>query len=166
MDNSGGTGSNTGHSADASMRPVLNRFATVAKRPIKAGGSELAKYLSGPCVASGVFLKKSTKGKWQKRFFQLRGPYLIYYDNPKRAQKGIAKGSDDSAPPDASIDLRNMRSCVFSSEGGGKVILASGSANVTEIKATTEDDASAFQLWVEKIKEQLGTFGSGDDIRL
>ena len=62
--------------------------------------------------------------------------------------------------------MRNMRCCVVSSEGGGKVVLTSGSANITEIKVVTEDDASAFQLWVEKIKEQLGTFGSGDDIRL
>jgi hypothetical protein len=151
----------TSVSTGRAMRPQLKRVATLAKRPgTTSEATDLANYLIGPCIASEVFLKKSTKGKWQKRLFQLRGPYLIYYDNPKNAQKGIQKGSDDSAPPDASIDLRNMRSCVFFSEDGGKMVLTSGSDNTTEIKATTARDAAVVQLWVEKINEQLEEFGS------
>ena len=72
----------------------------------------------------------------------------------------MPKGSDDSAPPDASIDLRNMQSCEFFSADGDKMVLTSGSGNITEIKATSVHDTAFLHLWVEKINQQLEEFGS------
>jgi hypothetical protein len=57
-----------------------DRGATVAKRPnAKDEDSEIAKFVSGsvPPAAHGYLNKLSKKGKWQKRFFQLRGPFLM-----------------------------------------------------------------------------------------
>ena len=137
-----------------------SRAATVAKRPgAKNSPTDLADCLIGPYIASGLFMKKSSKGKWQKRLFQLRGPYLIYYDNPKKVQKGIPPDSKDSALPDAAIDLRNMAKCAFLDEDGGKIVLTSGSGKEFELKATSARDAALVPEWVEKINQQLSELG-------
>ena len=54
-----------------------------------------------PHEISGSLLKKSSKGKWQTRFFQTHGTHLLYL----RKSGGAALGSVDLAGPQSKIEL-------------------------------------------------------------
>jgi hypothetical protein len=140
------------------------RSQTVAKSA-KSAPVDLADCLKGPYLASGLFFKKSKMGRWQKRLFQLRGPYLIYYDNPKKVQRGIPRAHPDevvhdSATPDATIDLRRIVKCELVEEDGGIIVMTSQSGKKFELKATTPGDAQHSPRWVESINTQMEGLGA------
>ena len=59
-------------------KSVSKKRATVIKRPEKVETeSKIQQYLNSSPTASGYLKKLSSKEKWQKRFFQIRGPYLM-----------------------------------------------------------------------------------------
>lgn len=144
---------------------ALERRGTIAKRPAtKSAPLELADSLIGPYIAEGLFMKKSSKGKWQKRLFQLRGPYLMYFDSPQKVKKGIPKDSPDSAMPDAAIYLRNIASCITVMEDGGKIVMTSHSGNTLEFKAVSASDVEKLENWVELITTQIEKIDPAPDV--
>ena len=129
------------------------RRETVAKRPQgKSAPPELASALEGPFVAAGTFLKLSKKGKWQKRIFQLRGTFLMYYVSQAAIKKGIPKGSDSSAMPDAAIDLHKIKTIEYDA-AETSLVLTSFSDKTIRLKFLDDHDASSHQMWIDRLED-------------
>ena len=85
--------------------PKLSRGATTTKRPGEAL-AELKVFLRASPMLSAYLEKRSVSGAWQRRFFELRGPFLCYYPKKYAERLGV------TAPPapHGAIDLRRMGS--------------------------------------------------------
>jgi hypothetical protein len=79
-----------GPTAKQRRRDAAARVATQERR-----------HQDSPHEISGSLLKKSSKGKWQTRFFQTHGTHLLYL----RKSGGAALGSVDLAGPQSKIEL-------------------------------------------------------------
>ena len=83
----------------------LSKKCWGSKQPTsKASREELERCLAAPHSAQGSFMKLSRTGSWKRRFFQLRGPFLVYY---------IGTTSEGVKGPNASIDLRLLESAEY-----------------------------------------------------
>ena len=130
-----------------------SRTGTVAKRPqAKSATPELAAALEGPFVAAGTFLKLSSKGKWQKRIFQLRGTFLMYYASQAATKKGIPKGSDSSAMPDAAIDLHKIKTIEYDA-AETSLVLTSFTDKTICLKFLDDHDAASHQMWIDRLED-------------
>ena len=91
--------------------------------------ADLMPYLMDvPSKARGFLLKLSSKKKWVKRFFHLRGHYLIYFGSMAASRKGLPKDANENhlSSPDGAYDLRRIRkSEVIGAGEGSKIILQS-----------------------------------------
>ena len=80
------------------------RRGTVMRRET-SGESELADSLAQSSPAQGYLKKMSTKGNWQRRWFEVHGPFLCYWQSHAHA---VTKGKANM--PNAAYDLRKMES--------------------------------------------------------
>ena len=78
---------------------LTSQRATILKHP--KWGSEAADLMPHlmdvPSKARGFLLKLSSKKKWVKRFFHLRGHYLIYFGSVAASRKGLPKDADENS---------------------------------------------------------------------
>lgn len=67
-------------------------------------------------TATGYLQKKSKggKGKWLKRWWELRGPFLMYWHTEKKAK---TKTEDEVTMPAGAIDLRLITAARLSTGG-------------------------------------------------
>jgi len=113
---------------------------TIVKRPSgtskKASLSDVEKFLTAPCLEYGYLQKLNSRGSWQKRWWELRGPYLMYWDSEK-ASKPKKKGLDGVSLPLAAIDLRRI---VSAKASGQELILKSKSGSQYSLRAAAGVD--------------------------
>jgi hypothetical protein len=113
--------------------------------------SDLNDYLKSPEFdKDGLLMKLSSKNVWQKRYYQLRGPYLMYWGSASGVKKNIEKGNVVGTPG-VSIDLRLIREAeIFS---GGVLILTSKSNQLFSLKSVNNNND--IKEWLDKIDAQL-----------
>ena len=87
----------------------LEERQSVVKRPGASPrkileNEDIEKYLDGLPKASGQLLKKSTKNVWKKRWWEIRGPYLMYWWSEN--DTGKPSPGKKAKMPRQAIDLR------------------------------------------------------------
>ena len=132
------------------------RADTVMKRE-KDGESELAGSLAQPSPAQGYLKKMSTKGNWQTRWFEIRGPFLCYWQSHLRAAK---KG--EPAMPDAAYDLRKIASITLDDDDFEIVLLSNG-GNKYVLTFAKASDKSHLSVWLSVLKSTKALFTADDD---
>ena len=108
---------------------------TVVKRPRGRKWNHL--YLEHEVDTSGFLLKKSTHRRvrqiWQRRFFQFRGPYLVYWDHlPGRSSELAA----------SVVDLREIANVSLSLDGT-ELVLMSVREHGFRLKSCLEESSHA-----------------------
>ena len=120
----------TGDQAAEDFVPTTRR-TTIVKAPHRSSTSmeksqfdSLMKYTNASTpsghkiqiTATGYLHKKSFggKGKWLKRYWELRGPFLMYWHSEKKAR---TKAEDVVTMPAGAIDLRLITAARLSNGG-------------------------------------------------
>ena len=111
---------------------------------------EITRYLNEvPPEAAAWMLKLSSKSRWssgqtfQKRFFQLKGPFLMYWPNRSKAQQ--------YSSPDAVYDLRCMTECSRGDDDTIKVLLSSQDTECDlVVKSVSEEDDDDLDDWLSE----------------
>ena len=96
---------------------------TIQKRPgsgrkKSAPSDDVRQYLDKAAKAKGLLYKKSSKGKWQARWWELRGPYLMYW-NSEVATGKPSPGNPVKMPLQA-LDIRRFATQSIVLEGAGE----------------------------------------------
>ena len=118
------------------------------KRPAgsTAQVKEIAKYLNEVEPDDAAWMnKRSSKKVFQKRFFQIMGPFLMYWRKKTRAQQ--------YATPDCVYDLRCMSECSRGEKATIEVTFVSASGETTEFvlkSAVDPKDSDAIEDWLEE----------------
>ena len=147
-------------------------------RPPSATGDidDLAVFLDARYIAKGYLMKLSTKKKWQRRMYQLKGPWLMYWetDHATRKDMTITRSQYTVTMPDAAIDLRRISSCRVESAADsntGVLLLTSASGRVIQMKATSDscEEQGVLSRWetailaqMDRYKAAAGAAESGD----
>ena len=121
----------------------------IAKRP--KGDYELAKSMSEPAREKGYLQKKSSKGAWQKRWFELHGPFFCYWASHKNTE-----GKAETPMPLAAYDVRMMESVNITADG--TLTLVSANGNTFCLKSQAKAD---YLPWVKALETAKGAAGQG-----
>jgi hypothetical protein len=139
---------------------LTSQRATILKHP--KWGSEAADLMPHlmdvPSKARGFLLKLSSKKKWVKRFFHLRGHYLIYFGSVAASRKGLPKDADENhlSSPDGAYDLRCIRkSEVIGAGEGSKIILQSNEERTIELMAISGPEWKNIARWHKYIAQAI-----------
>jgi hypothetical protein len=136
-------------------------------RPPSATGDidDLAVFLDARYIAKGYLMKLSTKKKWQRRMYQLKGPWLMYWetDHATRKDMTITRSQYTVTMPDAAIDLRRISSCRVESAADsntGVLLLTSASGRVIQMKATSDscEEQGVLSRWETAILAQMDRY--------
>jgi len=123
---------------------------TLIKRP-HDGPTE---FLTTEWVARGYLKKLSRHGRWQKRWWEVRGPYLMYWANHSDAGFNSDDIETPRKNPDAAIDIRR----IVSIEVKGFDLHLVSSSHVFKLRSEKDGDVT---LWKEAL-EGLHTVLSPD----
>ena len=129
--------------------PLCNMFTPGKDRgrdSVSVMGSEvpdLGTFLIRPYQARGLLSKLSSKGQWQKRLYELRGPYLCYWSS-ESAQKVDRNGH--VSMPDAATDLRTMQSVEWNVEAQQLILTSKEGADI-RLKAPTKKEEASMPQW-------------------
>jgi hypothetical protein len=126
----------------------------MAKRNTLSGAHELNSYLGEKFMAKGYLLKLSQKGKWQKRFFIIKGPFLMYWANKAKSEKRKRPTDPitmECTVPDAAIDLRCMVACELDSQIS-VLQMESSSGRQFKLKPSSLGDKKHMPNWYHACK--------------
>lgn len=115
-----------------------------------SGAHQVSSYLGEKFIAKGYLLKLSQRNKWQKRFFIIKGPYLMYWASKGKSEKRKRTGeavTEDCTIPDAAIDLRCMVKCELENQRS-VLCLTSTSGRQTRLKPTNALDKRHMPSWL------------------
>ena len=115
-----------------------------------SGAHQVSSFLGEKFIAKGYLLKLSQKNKWQKRFFIIKGPYLMYWANKGKSEKRRRTGepvTEDCTIPDAAIDLRCMAKCELENQRS-VLCLTSNSGRQTRLRPTSAPDKRHMPSWL------------------
>ena len=112
--------------------------------------SELMASLQLPYEARGFLLKLSSKGMWQKRLYEIRGPFLCYWAS-EAAQKVSSATASVVAEPDASVDLRAMATITLENGPPPFLTLTSSDGHLLQLKAAEKKDDANLRQWRDAI---------------
>ena len=98
---------------------------TIIKRPGKVRGKsapceDIGEYLKSIPIVRGLLMKRSRKKKWQPRWYELRGPYLMYWKTERSVV--ASKGGGGVQMPLQALDIRRFITKNVSLQGAGEVI--------------------------------------------
>lgn len=145
----------------------LDARATMVKRPTFDEDDSISDYLTHPFIARGYLLKLSHKKKWQRRWWEIRGPYFMYWVSEKQATS-TRRGADPESVsmPDAAIDLRCITAAFLD---GSELVLHSHSEREFRLKPSNLADQAHMKSWLTATRFRIaeaGKFatpaGSGD----
>ena len=168
------------------MANVTSR-RTIIKRPGNDRGKsapdeDIVEYLKSIPIVSGLLMKKSRKKKWQPRWYELRGPYLMYWKT-ERSVIESKKGGGVQMPLQA-LDIRRFITKNVSLQGAGKVVkvffsqfemslpkvnystcfcvielsMTSNAGNTYYFKPFSKKHESLMEKWREQIEKQILNF--------
>ena len=132
-----------------------SRSGTVLKRPSRMAlleGGFQEQLLAGPASASGYLWKLSTKSAWQKRFFELRGPFLLYWSSEKQRRASTLTSPAGSPPGKAAsaagaIDLRRIAASSGCVVEGDQIALKSLGGRTISLKIVSPHDAGSLSRY-------------------
>jgi hypothetical protein len=78
---------------------------SIIKRKLSSKGV-IEPWLTEPISHEGFLKKLSTKGFWQIRWCELRGPLILYWKTKEASREKLEDGTLSVSMPDAAIDLR------------------------------------------------------------
>ena len=120
---------------------------------------DLGAYLIRPYQASGYLSKLSNQGSWQKRYFELRGPYLCYWSNASSVNRCV---DGRVSQPSALIDLRMANLTIKWDEEAHQLIIESGGAEAEcRLKAPTKKDEVHMAQWLRLLQKAMEGYRSG-----
>ena len=164
---------------------------TITKRPgagrkKSAPHEDVKQYLDATAKAKGLLCKKSTKGKWQARWWELRGPYLMYWNSEKQTGKPSA-GNKVNLPLQA-LDIRRFATESVQLQGTGtcthgswcwcwwslaslffffctsaarvELLMTSSSGHTFCLKPYSSKDEAMMEKWRVQIEKQIMKFES------
>lgn len=108
---------------------------------------EISQFLTLSPLYAGPLLKLSTKGKWQKRWWEIKGPFLMYWQNSNAS----VKKKNILPLPDAAIDLRVMVE-VSLDEKSSILSIVSQRGREFKFKPAHSRDNSMMPKWEEAIQ--------------
>jgi len=118
--------------------------------------NDLNDYLKVQHDKEGILMKLSSKNVWQKRYYQIRGPYLMYWASQSSTKKGISKGNLVGTP-NVSIDLRLINSVDILK--GNVLVLTSKSKQMFSLKSINKNDEKVAKdditSWYDIINDQI-----------
>ena len=109
---------------------------------------EVNSFLEERFSAKGYLQKLSHKNKWQKRFFILKGPFLMYWANKANSEpRDTRRNADACATPEAVIDLR----CIveFELEENKSILLLSSESKTIRLTCVTKADIVHMPMWLK-----------------
>jgi len=136
---------------------------TMVKRPnLKDMGEDTDDCISGhlatPFIARGYLSKLNTKGKWQRRWWELRGPYLMYWSSESASRPKRKAPLDSVSMPDAAIDLRAIPTLFLD---GTEMAMHSRSGREFRLKASSTADEVHMKDWQTALRATIDKFASG-----
>ena len=122
--------------------------------PMELGDVEA--YLEEECKLSGYLYKLNRNKRWDKRYWEIKGPFMSYWKSEAKSRNGTLP-----ALPDAAIDLRKMEKAEI--ERGGVLVLTSASGRTYSIKPDQksigkESPQAVMQRWLKVVGETATEF--------
>lgn len=129
---------------DADIRISIVKKAEVGQFPHQF--IEVSQHLTLAPTIAGSLMKLSTKGKWQRRWWEIKGPFLMYW----QSNNASLKKKNILPLPDAAIDLRVVAKVSFD-EKTSILALVSQRGRVFNFKPTSGKDFAMMQQWKEAV---------------
>ena len=109
---------------------------------------EVRSALAETSTANGYLMKLSQGNKWQKRFFIIKGPYLMYWASEGKSAKRSAYGrTQDCTIPETAIDLRCMAWCKLEDQRSVLCLTFTGGRQ-TRLRSMSHADKSQMPTWL------------------
>lgn len=117
---------------------------------------EVNSFLEERFSARGYLQKLSHKNKWQKRFFILKGPFLMYWANKSNSEpQQTRRNTDACSTPETVIDLRCI--VAFELEENESVLVLSSESKTIRLTGVAQADMKHMPMWLkacERAKEK------------
>ena len=124
---------------------------------------DLMKWLQEPYRAKGQLLKLSSKGTWQKRYYQLHGPYLCYWSS----EATVKNCNKISLPdPSASTDIRLVASCTLDTGPTPQIVLGCCDGTSIKLRALSKEEEINLKKWVTLLKTSMEKYPVGSKSRV
>ena len=124
---------------------------------------DLMKWLQEPYRAKGQLLKLSSKGTWQKRYYQLHGPYLCYWSS----EATVKNCNKISLPdPSASTDIRLVASCTLDTGPAPQIVLGCCDGTSIKLRALSKEEEINLKKWITLLKASMEKYPVGSKSRV
>ena len=131
-------------------RSILKKPNTILVPTMELGEVEDFLHSGESSAHRGYLLKLNRSKRWDNRWFELRGPFLLYWRTESKSQRA----GGDLVFPDAAIDIRTMVKANLDDDG--TIVLESLSANLYCLKSpksVPKEKAMAYmQAWFSAVK--------------